>query len=344
MKCRIILTFSLILILTACAVQAAPQPTLTPFTFTSTPRSVIIDTDMAADDWMAILYLLRRPDVIIKAITITGVGEAHCEPGVEHALGLAALAGQPDIPVSCGRESPLQGTHTFPAEWRISVDSLTGLTLPDNSASSSPQPAVELLKTTIESSPDKMTILTLGPLTNLAEALQTTPNLKDNIEMVYIMGGAVDVSGNMGRENQVAEWNIYVDPYTAALVFQAGVSITLIPLDATNHVPVTTSFFKRLKSEHNTPEASFVFDVLTKNYGFIQSGGFYFWDPLAAGILTDNSLATFETKTLTIIEEEGPESGRTKESESGMSMRVAVNADSQQFESLFLGALNATQQ
>jgi pyrimidine-specific ribonucleoside hydrolase len=344
---RKIFTISLTLVLAACANQPPTRPTPTPFT--GTPHSVIIDTDMAIDDWMAILYLFQRADVSVKAITVTGTGEAHCGPGVEHALELAALAGQADIPVSCGRETPLQGSHTFPADWRTNVDALAGLTLPDNPASPSSQSAVQLLSSTIQSSPDKMTLLTLGPLTNVAEALQTTPELKDKIEMVYIMGGAVDVPGNVGRSkaginNQVAEWNIYVDPHAAALVFQSGVPVTLVPLDATNDAPVTIRFFNRLKDNHITPEANFVFDVLTKNYDFLRSGGYYFWDPLAAAILTENSLARFETKTLTVIEEEGPESGHTKASENGMSIRVATGADRQQFEKIFMDALNAPNQ
>jgi inosine-uridine nucleoside N-ribohydrolase len=332
-----IFNFGLILLLVACGAQSTSRPTPTPFT--GTMHSVIIDTDMAADDWMAILYLLQRADVSVEAITVSGTGESHCEPGIKHALKLAALAGQPEIPVSCGRETPLQGHHTFPSDWRTNVDTFAGLTLPDSSASASPQSAVELLTTTIQSSPESVTVLTLGPLTNLAEALQNTPELKDKIEMIYIMGGAVDVPGNVG--NSSAEWNIYVDPHAASLVFQSGVPINLIPLDATNQVPVTNDFFKLLKNDHGTPEATFVFDVLTKNKGFIQSGGYYFWDPLAAAILTENSLTTFETKTLIVIEEEGNDSGRTQSSASGASIRVAVNADGKRFEQLFLDTLNA---
>jgi pyrimidine-specific ribonucleoside hydrolase len=300
---------------------------------------------MAADDWMAILYLLQRPDVSVEAITITGTGEAHCEPGIQNALELAALAGQPDIPVSCGRETPLQGDHTFPGDWRTNVDSLAGLTLPDNPASPASQSAVELLTSMIQSSPSPMTVLTLGPLTNLAEALQDTPELKEEIEMVYIMGGAVDVPGNVGNsragiDNPWADWNIYVDPHAASLVFQSGVPITVIPLDATNHAQVTNSFFKRIRDEHDTPEATFIFDVLTQYQGYIQSGGYYFWDPLAAAILTENSLSTFENRTLVVIEEEGPESGRTQVNENGASIRVAVRADGERFEQLFLDTLN----
>ena len=344
---RRILNLGLILLLAACGSQSPPQPTPTPFT--GTARSVIIDTDMAADDWMAILYLLQRPDVHIEAITVSGTGESHCGPGIEHALGLVALAGKRDIAVSCGRETPLQGDYTFPAAWRADVDHLAGLPLPDSPESASPQSAVELLTSTILASPDKVMILTLGPLTNLAEAVQAAPDIKDKVEMVYIMGGAVEVAGNVGNSgaginNQTAEWNIYVDPHAATIVLQSGLPITLIPLDATNQVQVTNRFFNRIKDDHETPEATFVFDLLTKYQGFIQSGGYYFWDPLAAAILTENSLATFENKTLIVVEVEGSESGRTQESENGTAVRVAVNADSERFEQLFLDTLNAPEQ
>jgi pyrimidine-specific ribonucleoside hydrolase len=295
---------------------------------------------------MAILYLLNRPDISIEAITVTGAGEAHCEPGVRNAMRLTALAGQPDIPVSCGRESPLQGNHTFPAAWRENVDALAGLTLPDNPLSPVLHSAVELLTTILESSSDKMTILTLGPLTNLAELLLSAPEEKNNIDMIYIMGGAVEVPGNVGNSraginNQTADWNIYVDPHAAALVFQSGVPMTLVPLDATNHALVTDSFVKRIKNDRQTPEARFVFDLLTKYHDFIRTGGYYFWDPLAAVILTENSLATFETKTLIVVEEEGVDSGRTQISGNGASIRVAINADGERFEQLFLDTLNA---
>ena len=342
---RKILTFSLALVLTACGIQ--PTPRLTPTPITGTVRPVIIDTDMDANDWMAILYLLNRPDVSVAAITISGTGEAHCEPGIKNAMSLAALAGQPDIPVSCGRTTPLQGEHAFPPDWRTRVDDLAGLTLPGNPASVMPQSAVDLLIAKIMFMPGKVTIIMLGPFTNLAEALQSAPEIKENIEMVYLMGGALDVPGNVGFshagiDNWVAEWNIYVDPRAAAIVLQSGVPVTLVPLDATNHVPVTTDFIERLEDDRQTPEAMFVFDVLSKTqyYDFVQSGGYYFWDPLAAAILTDNSLAVFETQNLTVIEEEGDQSGRTQASESGAPVRVAVDVEAERFEQLFLDTLN----
>jgi len=86
------------------------------------PRPLIIDTDMAMDDWLAILYLLQRKDYDVVAITVVGTGEAHCAPGVRNARGLLALAGYKQIPVACGRETPFDGGHAFPDEWRTGVD------------------------------------------------------------------------------------------------------------------------------------------------------------------------------------------------------------------------------
>jgi len=302
---------------------------------------------MAADDWMAILYLLQRPDVTVKAITVTGAGEVHCAPGVRHALGLAALSGQDEIPAACGRERPLRGNHAFPDSWRADVDGLLGLTLPQGQESESNLTAVELLASVIRSSPDKVTLLTLGPLTNVAEAFQENPSLVDNIDMIYIMGGAVKVRGNVGAsgvgiDNNAAEWNIYVDPVAANLVLQSGAPITLVPLDATNRVPVTAKFYKRLANNHPTPEAAFLFDVLTEMKGLIDSGGYYFWDSLAAAILTDESLATFQNQGLCVVETEGPESGRTKAGEGCPEVRVALSADAGRFEQMFLEVLNFT--
>lgn len=341
MNCKLRLTL-LACWLAACAAPATPRPT----PFTGAARPVIVDTDMAGDDWMAILYLLQRPDVQVEAITVTGAGEAHCGPGVRHALGLVALSGRSGIPVACGRETPLEGNHTFPAEWRAGVDSLYGLTLPDGQNPASEQTAAELLTSVVSASSEKITLLTLGPLTNVAEALQTEPALAEKLEMIYIMGGAVDAPGNVGVsgagiDNDVAEWNIYVDPHAASVVFQSGAPLTLVPLDATNHAPVTTRFYQRLEGQHPSPEAAFVFDLLTGQQDFIASGGYFFWDPLAAAVLTDESLAVFETRTLTVVEAVGPESGWTQTAADGREVRVAVSADGKRFEQVFLDTLNA---
>ena len=325
-----------------------PLPTITPHaapTAAAHPRPVVIDTDMAADDWMAILYLLQRTDISIEAITVAGTGMGHCDPGVQHALGLVALAGYAPVPVACGRETPLIGNHAFPDGWRAAADTFmsTGLTLPQGQNPISGKTAVELLASAIQSSPEKVTVLETGPLSNIAELLQSTPSAAKNIEMIYVMSGAVHVPGNVGAaapiDNQVAEWNIYVDPHAANIVFESGVPITLVPLDATNQAKITDDFYRHLQAGHLTPEATWIFDLFTRERGYFQAQS-YFWDQLAAAVLTDESLVTFEDDTLCVVEEEGPQSGQTKIAAGCPKVRLAISADQARFEQVFLDTLN----
>ncbi len=336
----------------AAATGGAPSlsDTATPSATRVPPRVVVIDTDMAADDWMAILYLFHRPDIRVKAITISGTGEAHCEPGVRNALGLIALAGYENIPVACGRATPLYGNHAFPVAWREGVDSLFGLSLPEaKSVPHTSARAVDVLTAALQSSSQKVDILTLGPLTNLAETLQKTPALLDQIEMIYIMGGAVDVPGNVassgtGIGSQAAEWNIYIDPRAANIVFQSGAPITLVPLDATRFVPVTPEFYEKLKRNHSTPEASFIFDFYTRNSGMYQTGTLYFWDQSTAAILSDEALAAYKHLNLCVVELEGRSSGKIETANGCPDIRVAYSISHRDFESLFLSTLNGQAQ
>ena len=331
--------------------QSSPSPDASraassPTSAIGDPRPVIIDTDMAADDWLAILYLLGRPEVDVVAVTVTGTGEAHCGPGVRNALALVALAGQPDIPVACGRETPLAGTRTFPDEWRTRVDSLFGIGIPDGSAVPASLSAVELLERTLRDAPDKVTLLALGPLTNVAEMIEKSPDLADKIEATFIMGGAVNVDGNVGEsgvgiDNQVAEWNIYVDPLAAKAVLDAGIRVTLVPLDATNHAPLTSAFTARLKDDATTDSAKFASNVLTEMSDAIGSGFYYFWDPFAAAVLVDESLTSFETRGLSVEVKEGSESGGVIEAPDGQETRFATSVDLARFEQLFIDTLNA---
>jgi pyrimidine-specific ribonucleoside hydrolase len=320
------------------ALEPGPAPALA-----AGARPVIVDTDMAADDWMAILYLLQRPDLDLRAITVTGTGEAHCGPGVRNALDLAALAGRPEVPVACGRETPLAGNHAFPTSWRERVDDLLGLSLPTNPNALFAGSAVELLSRAIRESPRKVEIVALGPLTNVAEALEADPALVDRLQRITIMGGAVDEPGNVGFSgirNTAAEWNIYVDPHAAAIVLRSGAPITLVPLDATQVVPVTASFYKEMKRRRQTPAAEFVYRVLTQKQGDIGSGLYCFWDPFTAAVITDEGLGVWQELTLAVIEEEGPNSGRTLVDGNGYPARVAMGADAARFEAVFLNTLN----
>ena len=345
---RVFVTLSglILALLTGCASTASPSlEAITPHAAAADAQPVVIDTDMAADDWLAILYLLGRSDVDVQAITVTGTGEAHCAAGTRNARNLVALAGRPDIPVACGRETPLAGDHAFPSEWRERVDDLLGLALPENSRETSRESAGELLARIVQGSPQKVHLIALGPLTNVGELLEAEPGLVMNLEMITVMGGAVEVAGNIGSsaniENEAAEWNIYVDPRAAALVFGSGAPITLVPLDATNDAPLTMEFYRGLERDRTTSVAEFVYRVLAAQEENVHSGWYYFWDPLAAAIATEEGLGTFQEIPLVVVEEEGAESGRTLESERGFVIRVAMAANRERFEALFLDAVNS---
>ena len=308
------------------------------------PRPVIFDTDMAHEDMFAALFLLAHPNVDVRAITVTGTGEAHCAPGVARARGLIAVAGREGIPVACGRETPLAGSHEFPAGWRARADAAYGVAIsaPGQAAALS---APDLIADILRDATGGITIVAVGPLTNLAEVIQNSPELTAAIEGIYVMGGAVGSRGNVGNSgvgiaNEYAEWNIYIDPAAADIVFKAGIPITLVPLDATGDVPITREFYDALADQRNTPTAGLVYDLLTANLDFVGDGGFQFWDSLTAAIFTDAAIATFEEIPLRVVVAEGAESGRTLQDPDGAMMRVAVAADRAKFEQTLITILN----
>jgi pyrimidine-specific ribonucleoside hydrolase len=306
-------------------------------------KKVIIDTDMAVDDWFAILYLLQNPKVDVVAITVAGTGEAHCDPGVKNAVGLVALANHIPIPVACGRETPLAGDHTFPDGWRTDVDSMKGISLPVGSNPSDVQDANELLAKILEKSNSPVEILALGPLTNLGDFFTIHPELEGKISKITIMGGALNVPGNLTSyvpKNSSAEWNIYVDPTAANIVLKSGIPVTMVGLDATNQARLTPEFAQTIRQSAVTPEAKFVVEVLDKMQPFIDSGNWYFWDPLAAAIMLDPSLATFQPTRIEVVESSGSDQGATIISSDFPEVQVAVTANSDVFTQEFIETLN----
>jgi inosine-uridine nucleoside N-ribohydrolase len=306
------------------------------------PVPVVIDSDMISDDWMATLFLLNDPNFTVKAVTVAGTGFADCDAGVRSALGLLALTDYGDVPVSCGAESPLMGDNAPPAEWRTTIEAVDKLGLPDGGEPAK-QDAVALFTSAIQDSPEPVTVLALGPLTNVGAALEATPALAEKIEMIYVMGGAVDVEGSsVSEENTAAEWNMYCDPHAARIVFESGAPITLVPLDATNDVPVTPEFVAQLDDEKSTSEAEFVAMLLANNAESIASGSYYFWDPLAAVVMSDPSLVTLTPRDVTVVDIPGAaDDGRTKPVANGSEILVATAPDGNAVEASLIAGWNS---
>jgi xanthine dehydrogenase/oxidase len=310
-------------------------------------RKVIVDTDVDIDDWMAMLYLLNHPQIEVVGVTVVGTGAAHLEPGVRNALNLVQLAGVPELPVAKGLDEPMAYGHQFPESIREGVDTVFGIHLPENPNAPRPS-ALTFLQEQLKRSDEKLTILAIGPLTNLGTLFKEAPELADRIEHIYVMAGAIDAPGNVNaadpsNPNVVAEFNVYCDPVAAAHVFRSGAPITLVPLDATQYAPISTAFYLRLLENHGTFAADFIYQALTADYGFIASGQFDFWDPLAAALLTQNALGSYRTLSLSVYTENDERSGQILiDGETGTQIRTCLNVDAPAFEDLFLTTLNRT--
>lgn len=312
----------------------------------SKPHPLVVDTDMGDDDIMALISLLRKPTVQIKAITLSGTGLTHVNKGLSNLRRLLCLLDRQEIPTAAGQELPFQGGHLFPDSWRAKCDILLDkipCVLSGEIRNSSSYSAVELLRNTLESSPEKITILALGPLTNIAELFKLYPDLREKVDKLHIMGGAVDVPGNLSvfPDNLVAEWNIFADPQAAKEVLKTGIPIYLIALDATNHTPLTQEFYDFVERNHRTPLSALFFQLLTGVLPVIKMDGFYFWDVVAVETLVDPNLVNFEPRKIDIITTEGAQCGQTVDCESGYSIQLATKVDRDQLLQAYFKTVNS---
>ena len=347
-RTRVLVTIFALAALSGCApaVTTSPssEPTAAPSASLSAGgvRPLLIDTDVAADDLVAISFLLASPSVEIKAITVSGTGEAHCVAGVDVVLRLLERLDAPEIDVACGRETPIAGDHAFPDAWRSGVDDGSGLRLPATSRQPFAGTATEIIATTAEDV-DGLRVLTLGPLTNLAEALKSHPDLVQRLESVYAMGGALFVPGNVAfggpSDNEVAEWNIYVDPTAAQVVIDSGLRVRLISLDGTNQVPVTTEFAARIQQDATGPGAQILAELFA-THPFMTDGTYFLWDPLAAALAADYPLGSFSAARVDVEEAEGPQVGFTRPVDGTPNVEYLSSADRAAAEATLLETLN----
>lgn len=290
----------------------------------------IVDTDAGTDDYMAIAYLLAKPNVRIEAIaSVNGLSGAH--QGAEIAARIVQLSGQKGIPVFVGAARALRSEAAFPAEWRKMSEELPGVALPPLRARVEAASAFYLSRL---QRPAR--ILALGPLTNLALVLQKEPSLARNIQELVIMGGAVDVPGNLGdggflkTKNRWAEWNIYMDPEAAEAVFRLVPALKLVPLDATNRVPFRVEHVRAFE-KMMSPLGKFVAGILRLDEPMIRDGYYFAWDPLAAVVAAEPGFAKLSPASLG-VRLTGDEAGRTVRVKDGKpSYRIAVPPPAEAF-------------
>ncbi|TFL18279.1 nucleoside hydrolase [Jannaschia formosa] len=196
---------------------------------------IIIDTDPGQDDAVAILLALASPEIEVLGITAVA-GNVPLDLTARNARIVCELAGRTDVPVHAGCDRPL-ARDLVTAEHVHGKTGLDGADLPDPQMPLAEGHAVDFLIETLRAEPEgSVTLCPLGPLTNVATALQRAPDIAPRIGRIVLMGGAYFEVGNI---TPAAEFNIYVDPEAAKIVFGAGVPLTVVPLDAT-HKALTT--------------------------------------------------------------------------------------------------------
>lgn len=252
------------------------------------PRRIIIDTDPGTDDALALLLALRSPEVRVEAITVSA-GNVIGEQGLENARRLVSFAGRCEVPVVGGARRPL-AQPLVTAEFWHGANGLAGIDLPESGCAADTRFAPHAIVELVRRYPGEITLVPVGPLTNIAMAMAIDPGIVPLVREVVLMGGALD-DGNV---TPVAEANIYGDPEAAAAVFNAGWRVTMVGLDVTHRTLFTTAHLERLAATQ-TPVAEFVVRVLRQlialeaQYG---SAGAPMHDPLAIGVVLDPSLVS----------------------------------------------------
>jgi inosine-uridine nucleoside N-ribohydrolase len=249
------------------------------------PRRVIIDTDPGTDDAIAILLALNSPELRVEALTVVP-GNVPAAQGLENALELVSLAGRPDIPVAAGAQKPLL-QKLVTAETH-GPNGLASITLPPARSPCDPRFAPDLIIELVHRYPHEITVVPLGPLTNVALALSKDPSIAGLVKEVVFMGGAI----SDGNVDAVAEFNIYVDPEAAQVVFQGGCPLTMVGLEIGRKALFRRDHLALLQKTHGTQNdfAAGVLEYLVNRSEKYGLEGAPLYDPTAMGAVIDRSL------------------------------------------------------
>ncbi len=216
------------------------------------PLRILLDTDPGIDDALAILLALASPEIDLAALSVVH-GNCPLPEAVRNGLDVLALGGAGHIPLAAGCDRPLLRPRYHAPE----VHGAAGLgyaKLPPSPAAPLAEHAVDLLIREIMATPGEVTLVAVGPLTNVALAMRKEPRLAGAVRELIFMGGAFRIEGNT---SPLAEFNVYTDPHAAQVVFSSGAPITIMPWDITRDVRISDAHIGRLL-ERGGPLARFV--------------------------------------------------------------------------------------
>ena len=273
-------------------------------------KKIIIDTDPGVDDTIAICTALRSSEVSVIGLTSV-FGNATGDVTALNALRLVELEGHGDIPVARGSDVPLFAPLEKIASFVHGDDGMGNTNPPAPKGSVVDLSAAEFIVKMARLHPGEITLVPVGPLTNIALALRLDPHVAENIKEVVIMGGAVSCPGNI---SPAAEANIYHDPHAADIVLSAGWPLTLVGLDVTQKTIMSSAFQKELfKSDNRAVDLIERILPCYQNYFNTfhgMDGDIFTHDPSAIACVIDPDL--FETQSAPVyVETAGRSAGQT---------------------------------
>jgi purine nucleosidase len=255
-----------------------------------TPRRVIIDTDPGTDDALAILLALNSPEFKVEALTVVA-GNVDSRQGLENALKIASLAGRCDVVVARGAHHPLN-QKLITAQFWHGKNGLADVELPASKCKVDPRFGPDLIIEMVHKYPHEITLIPVGPLTNIALAVSKDPSIVSLVKDIVIMGGSI--SG--GNVNGAAEANVYNDPEAAQIVFNAGWIVTMVGSDVGERTLITRKYLAELQSSHG-PQSDFIAKIADFYLNRSEKSGYAgaaMYDPLAVGIALDPTLGTLK--------------------------------------------------
>ena len=302
------------------------------------PKRIIINTDPGVDDALAFLLALASPEIQLEALTTTQ-GNVTLEKATRNALSVLELGRASDIPVVSGSVVPLvQPLRAF--AYLHGESGLGNAQLPEPKTRPVHQHAVDYLIERVLGEPGEISIFAMGPLTNIAMAIRKEPRFTKAVKELGIMGGAILEHGNT---TPLAEFNIYVDPHAAHIVFHAGIPITLVPLDVTHKCLLLQEHVDRLM-QIPSPISRFIRDVIqvyikdSSDFGYF---GCALHDPLTLATVIAPELLTLKDYHVDVDISGGVSMGKTfadiiNVTKKPANMKVVMGVRGEDFIELFL--------
>ena len=292
---------------------------------------VLMDHDGGVDDYLSTALLLTMEHLEVLGIVVTPA-DCYIKPAVGATRKLLDLMGRSDITVA---ESTVRGLNPFPRIFRRDSFSVDHFPILNESETVRAPLAAEtgqaFMVRVLHEAPEQVTILSTGPLSTIAAALELDPSVEYKIKELIWMGGALNVPGNVnkiieGGQDGSAEWNVYWDPPAAHRLWQTDIPITICPLDITQNLPVTSEFVRNIARNRRYPLSDFAGQC----YALVTHQDYFFWDVLTTAYLGRPDLFELR-KWETAIIPDGPSMGRTLVQPGGKKIKALDSVKTAEF-------------